>query len=82
MIIGSLLVFIIFYFNINQLDWISNPIFNKSKTKNAGPEPETDFRDELEETKDEIGFEDDLEEIDLEEEASSWTIKSDEKEKA
>ncbi|MCR9017128.1 FtsK/SpoIIIE family DNA translocase [Aquiflexum gelatinilyticum] len=81
LIIGSLLVFIIFYFNINQLDWISNPIFNKSKTKNAGPEPETDFRDELEETKDEIGFEDELEEIDLEEEASSWTIKSEEKEK-
>lgn len=82
LIIGSILIFTIFYYNINQLDWVSSPLFSRSKDKNTGQEPEIDFRDELEETKDENGFEDDLEEIDLEEEASSWTIKSEEKDKS
>lgn len=82
LILGSILIFIIFYFNISQLDWMSSPIFSKTKAKNTETDLDLGLEGELEEVRDEEGFEDEMEEIDLEEEASSWTIKSDEKEKS
>jgi DNA segregation ATPase FtsK/SpoIIIE, S-DNA-T family len=81
LILGSIFIFIIFYFNINQLDWIQNIGTTKIKEENPVSKFEAEVEAKLREEQDELDLEDELDEFDLEEEASSWTIKSDEKEK-
>jgi DNA segregation ATPase FtsK/SpoIIIE, S-DNA-T family len=82
LILGSILIFIIFYFNINQLDWFQSLGTSKSKEESPVSKFEDEVNAQLKQEEEELDLEDELDEIDLEEEASSWTIKSDEKEKA
>lgn len=84
LIFGSIMIFIIFYFDIRQLNWFSSTSLAEAKPEKTQANVSSDQSeslDDLEEVRDEIGFGDELEDIDMEEEASSWTIKSGEKEK-
>ncbi|MCH6198066.1 DNA translocase FtsK [Aquiflexum sp. LQ15W] len=81
LIFGSILIFIIFYFDIRQLSWFATSSPPESIAEKSQTSTSAEALTELDEVRDEVGFEEEMEEIDMEEEASSWTIKSEEKEK-
>ncbi|EOZ99744.1 Cell division protein FtsK [Indibacter alkaliphilus LW1] len=79
---GSLLIFTVFFFNIQQLSWFS------TTTKEEADEPDeslikekpiakSPFESEDEEEPFLEAFEDETEEEEIEDDGSSWTIKSD-----
>jgi S-DNA-T family DNA segregation ATPase FtsK/SpoIIIE len=75
LILGSLIIFLVFYFDISQLNWS----FKSEPT--AEPAPLADgtkekLEDELDELEDEVPI---LTEEEIEEDVSSWTLKSEEK---
>ncbi|WP_194976104.1 FtsK/SpoIIIE family DNA translocase [Aquiflexum lacus] len=78
LIVGSLLIFLVFYFNIHQFNWS----LTESKTGSGGEVVaerssfEGSIEDEIEEERDELGIEEELSEEEIEEDVSSWTIKS------
>src|SRR5690606_37369239 len=79
LIFGSLLIFVIFFFNIDQLNWFS---FSSHKS-NEPDEEEGEMavyelpEDKKDKTAVEHGMEDNDPEDDLEVDESQWTIKSD-----
>ena len=77
LIIGSLLIFLIFFFNINQFNWSLRSSVNDSeeKTNTSYDSAIPTLEEELEEERDELGLADDLDD-EIEEDVSSWTIKS------
>ena len=77
LIIGSLLIFLIFFFNINQFNWSLRSSLNDSeeKTTTSYDSAMPTLEEELEEERDELGLADDLDD-EIEEDVSSWTIKS------
>jgi S-DNA-T family DNA segregation ATPase FtsK/SpoIIIE len=76
LIVGSLLIFLVFFFNINQFNWFNGE--GKSDSADMADSQKSPFgdtlEDEIEEERDESEEEFDNEEI--EEDVSSWTIKS------
>ena len=77
LIIGSLLIFLIFFFNINQFNWSLRSSVNDSeeKTNTSYDSAIPTLEEELEEERDELGLADNLD-VEIEEDVSSWTIKS------
>jgi DNA segregation ATPase FtsK/SpoIIIE, S-DNA-T family len=79
LIVGSLLIFLVFYFNIHQFNWTtpegkSQPAAEVETTRSSFV---GDIEGEIEEERDELGIEEDSDEEEIEEDVSSWTIKSD-----
>lgn len=78
LIVGSLLIFLVFYFNIHQFNW--GLVEGKSESDEEGLSNQSPFegniQDELEEERDELGIEEEFDGEDIEEDVSSWTIKS------
>lgn len=78
LIVGSLLIFLVFYFNIHQFNW--GLVEGKSESDEEGLSNQSPFegniQDELEEGRDELGIEEEFDGEDIEEDVSSWTIKS------
>ncbi len=79
LIIGSLLIFLIFFFNISQFNWSlrNSGIYSEEEDKKTSHYNSAlpTLEEELEEERDELGLEDDLDD-EIEEDVSSWTIKS------
>jgi DNA segregation ATPase FtsK/SpoIIIE, S-DNA-T family len=73
---GSLLIFIVYYFNIDQFNWFLSSDKNESNEQNLEkPIASSPFKmDHLEEDGEFEGLEEDIED-----DGNSWTIKSDEK---
>ncbi|MCF1752823.1 FtsK/SpoIIIE family DNA translocase [Mariniradius sediminis] len=76
LILGSLIIFLVFYFDISQLNWSfkSEPA---TKPDPMAAETKEKLEDELDELEDEVPM---LTEEEIEEDVSSWTLKSEEKE--
>lgn len=76
LILGSLIIFLVFYFDISQLNWSfkSEPA---TKPNPMAAETKEKLEDELDELEDEVTM---LTEEEIEEDVSSWTLKSEEKE--
>jgi S-DNA-T family DNA segregation ATPase FtsK/SpoIIIE len=76
LILGSLIIFLVFYFDISQLNWSF-----KSEPAAKNPPLPDNVREELAAEHDEMGEEAELRiEEEIEEDVSSWTLKSEEKE--
>lgn len=76
LILGSLIIFLVFYFDISQLNWS----FKSEPTAKNPPLPD-DIQEEVAAEHDEMGEEAELRiEEEIEEDVSSWTLKSEEKE--
>ena len=76
LVLGSLIIFTVFYFDIRQLNWsFKSGAVSKEKTGDLEAS-----LDEFEEEQDEIGFDPMEQEELIEEDLSSWTLKSEEKE--
>jgi DNA segregation ATPase FtsK/SpoIIIE, S-DNA-T family len=79
LIIGSLLIFLIFFFNISQFNWSLRSSGNESEEEEKTTSPfdsaKPTLEEELDEERDEMGLEEDLDD-EIEEDVSSWTIKS------
>jgi len=77
LIVGSLLIFLVFFFNINQFNWFNGE--GKSGLSDDTESKESPFgsslEDEIEEERDELGMEEEFDEEEIEEDVSSWTIK-------
>jgi DNA segregation ATPase FtsK/SpoIIIE, S-DNA-T family len=76
LILGSLIIFLVFYFDISQLNWS----FKSEPAAKPDPllaETKEKLEDELDELEDEVPM---LTEEEIEEDVSSWTLKSEEKE--
>jgi DNA segregation ATPase FtsK/SpoIIIE, S-DNA-T family len=77
LIVGSLLIFLVFFFNINQFNWFNGEVKSvladdqESKQSQFG----SSLEDEIEEERDELGIEEEFDEEEIEEDVSSWTIK-------
>lgn len=78
LIVGSLLIFLVFFFNINQFNWYMGE--RKSESAQDGVSNQSTFGDslsgEMEEEREELGIVGELDEEEIEEDISSWTIKS------
>lgn len=74
LILGSLIIFLVFYFDISQLNWSFK---SDSSSKPLAGETKEKMEDELDELEDEVPM---LTEEEIEEDVSSWTLKSEEKE--
>lgn len=76
LILGSMIIFLVFYFDISQLNWSfkSDPAVKSALTDD---ELEEKIADELDELEDEVPM---LTEEEIEEDVSSWSLKSEEKE--
>lgn len=76
LILGSLIIFLVFYFDISQLNWSF-----KSQPAAKNPPLPDDIQEEVAAEHDEMGEEAELRiEEEIEEDVSSWTLKSEEKE--
>jgi S-DNA-T family DNA segregation ATPase FtsK/SpoIIIE len=76
LILGSLIIFLVFYFDISQLNWSF-----KSEPAAKNPPLPDDVQEEVAAEHDEMGEEAELRiEEEIEEDVSSWTLKSEEKE--
>lgn len=76
LILGSLIIFLVFYFDISQLNWS----FKSEPAAKPDPlvaETKEKLEDDLDELEDEVPI---LTEEEIEEDISSWTLKSEEKE--
>lgn len=80
LIIGSILIFLIFFFNISQFNWSLKSSVNESEKEDKSTSTYDSvlptLEEELEEERDELGLEVDLDD-ESEDDVSSWTIKSD-----
>jgi DNA segregation ATPase FtsK/SpoIIIE, S-DNA-T family len=75
LILGSLIIFLVFYFDISQLNWSFKSEPTAEPAPLAGGTKEK-LEDEREEFEDEVPM---LTEEEIEEDVSSWTLKSEEK---
>lgn len=76
LILGSLIIFLVFYFDISQLNWSFKPD-PAVKSAPTDDEIEEKIAYELDELEDEVPM---LTEEEIEEDVSSWSLKSEEKE--
>ncbi|WP_373521535.1 DNA translocase FtsK [Aquiflexum sp.] len=81
LIVGSQLIFLVFFFNIHQFNWsLSEGITGSVEERVSKNSPFEDSLDDVEEERDELGIEGELDEEEIEEDVSSWTIKSEKEE--
>jgi DNA segregation ATPase FtsK/SpoIIIE, S-DNA-T family len=78
LIVGSLLIFLVFFFNINQFNWfnVEGKSGDQNNTESQESSVAASLEDEIEEERDELGIVDEFDEEEIEEDVSSWTIKS------